>query len=56
MIFCMNMHKLTVSPDLTDPDSNIKGFMDYEANVKSIIQGYMNGVAGSSLDTEGTLQ
>ena len=29
--------------------------MNYEANVKAIIQGYMNGAAGNSLDTTGVL-
>ena len=29
--------------------------MHYDANVKSIIQGYMNGAAGNSLDTSGVL-
>ena len=52
---CMHGHKLTVSLDLTHPDSNGKGTMDYEANLKSIMQGSMNGVAGSILDTAGVL-
>ena len=29
--------------------------MHYEANIKAIIQGYMNGVTGNSLDTTGVL-
>ena len=29
--------------------------MDYEANVNAVVQGYMNGQAGNSLDTTGVM-
>ena len=44
-----------MSPNLTHPDINGKNFMHYDANVKAIVQGFMNGAAGNSLDTTGVL-
>ena len=52
---CAHGHNFQLSPNLTHPDSKGLTFMDYEANVKAVIQGYMNGQAGNSLDTTGVM-
>ena len=52
---CAHDHNFNLSPDLTHPDCNGRNFMHYDVNVKSILQGYMNGAAGNSLDTTGVL-
>ena len=53
--FCAHGHKHTLSPDLKSPDCKEKDLIDYEVNVKGILQEYMNGAAGSSLNTSGVL-
>ena len=47
--------RFALSPSLTQHDANGSSFMDYEANAKAIIQGYMNGAVGNILDTLGVL-
>ena len=52
---CPHNHHFQLSPNLTHPDANGQSFTHYDVNCKSIIQGYMNGAAGTSLDATGVL-
>ena len=52
---CKNDHNTPLSSNLIHSDNNGTGFMHYDGNIKTIIQGYMNGAAGNSLDTTAVL-
>ena len=52
---CPHSHHFQLSPNLTHRDAIGHKYLDYDVNCKTIIQGYMNGAAGASLDTTGVL-
>ena len=52
---CCHNHNNYISPNKTHQGNNRKRFMEYDANAKSIILGYMNGVGGTNLDAMAVL-